>query len=245
MPKSSRRNKPSVKSASGRGKSRVAKLINSNTVQGSSLGPSKLRSFIPDTFHAKHKYVEGFILTGSATGVLGSQYVYSLNGLYDPYLGAGGHQAYGFDQLTPWYNSYCVTSCHVSILCTTASTDSAFIGIGWKPSVGGFTINGLGVSDMGEKDNARWALVPKVPARASDAVLDLGTFNIAQMEGRTASQIRTEDDYQGTVVGNPTLGPSLMVALGDLGGANGTTANFVITLSYTTTWRGRKTQAQS
>lgn len=227
------------------GKTRVHKLVFSNTVAGTSLAPSRLRSFIPDTFHSKHKYVEGFILTGSATGVLGGQYVYNLNGLFDPYAGAGGHQAYGFDQLTPWYNSYCVTDCHVSVCVSSASTNSTFLGIGWKPSVGTFSINGLGVTDMGEKDNARWVICPTTPARASDSVIDLGTFSVGQLDGKTKKQILNEDDYQGTAGSNPTLAPTIMFALGELGGGANATANFVITLSYTTVWRGRKTQAQS
>lgn len=43
------------------------------------------------------------ILTISApnTGLFGTEWIYSLNGLYDPYLGAGGHQPYGFDQFCP------------------------------------------------------------------------------------------------------------------------------------------------
>lgn len=39
----------------------------------------------------------------------------SCNGLYDPYVAAGGHQPRGFDEITPLYDHYVVTNAKITV----------------------------------------------------------------------------------------------------------------------------------
>jgi hypothetical protein len=56
------------------------------------------------------RYVSTWSLSSSgATGAV-STVIYSMNGLYDPYYAAGGHQPLGFDQYMNFYNHYTVLS---------------------------------------------------------------------------------------------------------------------------------------
>lgn len=189
--------------------------------------------FVPENFTRKHKYVDNFIITGGAVGIMGAAYSYALNGMYDPYLGAGGHQPYGFDELSPWFNSYTVSQCEVTVTAVAPNSGSAVLGISWRPSAGSFNPAGLGISDFAEKDNTRWVYVPPQPARFGDNTVALQTFDIAKIEGRTRSQIMTEGNYTGTPAGNPALVPQLMFTLGDVAGASSTTVALVIELTYT------------
>lgn len=217
----------------------------SHTVTTISLGVASLPMFVPENWTRKHKYVENFIITGGAAGVFGSTYAYALNGMYDPYLGAGGHQPYGFDELSPWFNSYCVTSCEVAVTAVAPNSGSVVLGISWRPSAGSFNPAGLGISDFAEKDNSRWVYVPVTPARFGDNTVALQPFDIAKLEGKTRSQILTENEFQGTPAGNPASVPQLFFNTADAAGTSGSTCALIVELTYTAIWRGRKTFGQS
>lgn len=206
---------------------------------------SRAAPFVAPSRKYTHKYVDNFIITSGAAGVLGTTYAYAANGMYDPYLGAGGHQPYGFDELSPWYNSYVVTAVDVAVTIVAPSEGSAYLGFAWRPSGGSFNPTGLGVSDFAEKDNTRWIYIPPSPAKAADATISLGRFPIARLEGKKESQILAENEFQGTPAGNPASVPQLMFALGSLAGASASTALLVVQLTYHATWRGPKTFGQS
>lgn len=234
-------NKPTQKKSGGRESQKISKTAISNTAIGSSLPASRLSSFIPSQMRASHKYVDNFIITGGAAGVLGASFDYSLTGMFDPYLGAGGHQPYGFDQLTPWFGIYIVESVDVTVTLLAPSTAQTYLSVAWRPSAGSFTIAGLGVNDVGEKDNMRWLHVPQAPAKSSDSTTKIGKFLIHKVEGSTKQICLTEDDYQGTATSNPGRQPRLMFALGDIGGGSASTCQIVVQLEYHTLWRQRKT----
>ncbi len=192
-----------------------------------------------------HKYVENFIITSGVAGVFGTSYDYAANGMYDPYLGVGGHQPYGFDELSPWYNSFTVIAVDVAVSCVAPSNGTTALGVAWRPSAGSFAIAGLGISDFCEKDNTRLIYIPPSPANARDVTTSLGRFSIARLEGRTEQQILTEGNYTGTSAGNPASVPRLMFATCDLSGASSATCALIIELTYHAVWRGPKTFGQS
>lgn len=159
--------------------------------------------------------------------------------MFDPYAGAGGHQPNGFDQLAALYNSFVVTDCHVAVTCVAPSSGTAFLAVGWGPSSAAPTIAGLSCSAAGEKDNNRWWYVPPSPARPSDSTVDLGTFNIANIESKTNIMILADVNYQGGVANDPPAQPQITFALGDFV-ANASTAQFIVTLTYHAVWKGRR-----
>ncbi|AYP28730.1 MAG: putative capsid protein [Circoviridae sp.] len=68
----------------------------------------------PSTKKVTLKYVENLYLSHTAAGMANDYF--SANGLYDPYIAAGGHQPMGFDQwCNTIYNHYCVTGSRIRI----------------------------------------------------------------------------------------------------------------------------------
>lgn len=202
-------------------------------------------SFIPKEVIRKHRYVENFIITSGSAGVLGTSYDYAMTGLYDPYLGAGGHQPYGFDEMAPLYGTYTVTSVSLRITYAVPSDGATYLVVGWRPTNSSFSITGLGVSDVCEKDSVAWFPLPSVPARIGDSTIDLGHFPIHKVEGRTPAQILAEQGYSGTAAANPANVPRFMISSGNLAGASATTCALVIQLEYTTVWRAPNIVGQS
>lgn len=217
----------------------------SHTVATVRLGISSLPMFVPENYTAKHKYVDNLLLTSGEVGVMGAAYAYALNGMYDPYLGVGGHQPYGFDELSPWFQSYTVTECQVTITYAASNDAANLLGVSWRPGAGSFNPASLGISDFCEKDNSRWMILNQSPARSGDTTVSFQPFSIAKIEGRTREQILTEGSYTGTPAGNPALVPQLYFTMANLAGASSKTVALVVELEYTAIWRGRKTFGQS
>lgn len=240
MPSRRTKRQPTKKKSSGRGRSR--KGGDSNTVSGSHLSPSRVLSLLPETFHAKHKYVDT-LTPVSGVAIIGNEFSYALNGMWDPYTPAGGHQPYGFDQLAAMYNAYVVTSCHISVTLSVPSTADCYFAYAWGPSsapgaVASFSFTGA--NNIGEKDNARWFMLPTAQANTKDFTVDLGTFNIGNVESKSNKIILTDINYQGGVGNNPPACPNICFGLGTLA-TTGSTVTAVVQITYHATWRGRKT----
>lgn len=233
---------PKGKSSRNRKQQQTTK---SNTAVGMRLSPSSRTTFLPEVFRCQHKYVQSFVITGGAVGILGTSTDFALNGLYDPYIAAGGHQPYGFDELSPWYNTYTATHAQVNVTFAAPSTGTMYLLAAWRPSAGSFTITGLSAEQAMEKDNVRWVFCPSAPASQKDASIGLGNFSIANLESKTPSQLLADGNYSAGPSGNPALVPRLMLAVGDLGGATASTIALVVEITYTTLWRGRKSVGQS
>lgn len=73
----------------------------------------------PARFKCKLRYTEqnGLSSTGSLTTAS-----YSANGLYDPYLGVGGHQPMYFDQMMAIYNKYKVLGSKITVVVNNLAT---------------------------------------------------------------------------------------------------------------------------
>lgn len=73
------------------------------------------KSPFPQKFYTKTVYEDVYTLSVGTSGVLGSIQRMILNGLYDVDETGGGHQPYGFDQITAIYDRYKVKSAMVEI----------------------------------------------------------------------------------------------------------------------------------
>lgn len=65
----------------------------------------------PDKLQVAHRYVEGNELQAASVSI--ARLTYKANGMYDPQDAVGGHQPYGFDQMTPIYDHYVVTQSRI------------------------------------------------------------------------------------------------------------------------------------
>ena len=71
--------------------------------------PKKMRQTLVICDILKGSLSDGSISTSA-------NWYYSTNGLYDPYLGAGGHQPNGFDQLAAMYERYVVVGAKITVM---------------------------------------------------------------------------------------------------------------------------------
>lgn len=99
-----------------------AKAIRKNRKLSLYSAPMNLIGF-PNTRTVKLRYVH----TGSLTISSGitTQYVFSANSCYDPDQSGGGHQPYGFDQWSLFYNHYIVVGSKATVSVIPASTNTA------------------------------------------------------------------------------------------------------------------------
>lgn len=87
------------------------------------------RDLMPNIFKTSLHYRETILL--SSTALLPTAFNnFSMNSLFDPNRTGTGHQPYGFDQMTTFYNRYYVTGAKMicTFSCQTKDTDSTVTG---------------------------------------------------------------------------------------------------------------------
>jgi len=141
-------------------------------------------------FITKMKYSEAF----NFNALNNYTQIMRLNSVFDPNSAVGGHQPYGFDQLTPIYNRYRVISCSYVINCFTSGAALRF---GALPCNDSPPINGM--SELCENPRARWKL--QYPGGGTSVVM--GRVSIPSLVGRTKSQYMADDRFQAEVTTNP------------------------------------------
>lgn len=80
-----------------------------------------MRTVVPFKTFARLKYSDIWTVSLGA-GTAQSYLPYAGNGIYDPYMGVGGHQPWGFDQLMAWYLYFYVKSCRISVTISSGDT---------------------------------------------------------------------------------------------------------------------------
>lgn len=175
------------------------------------------RSLAPfaQRYITKLKYAEVRVVTGPTLGGL-VQYNFRLNSLFDPNLTGGGHQPYGFDQLTDIYNRYRVykVSYAISALNTDGTTNYSVVAA--LPSNEPY-VAGAGVSELMENPRAKYI------TQAPNAALKVlkGTIHLPSLAGRTKAQYMADDRYQSEMTTNPLESLVLNVMAGTLTGTSG------------------------
>jgi hypothetical protein len=163
-----------------------------------------LGTFFPERLAISLAYTDELTLsTTNNLPTFGSAIAFRLNSLYDPYFAAGGHQPYGYDQITPFYSRYLVHGCDVECEFSDPAVDGLIVGTFIKnyydsQSLSGSTIN----------------LVSEFPEAWSKALNNTGSqvatyrryVDIAKQMGLTRAQL----DAQWTTCGAiTTADPSI------------------------------------
>lgn len=197
----------------------------------------------PPTVRRKLRYADlhNDLQTGTA-GIFGTQAVYRLNSLFDPYFTGSGHQPYGFDQIAALYNRYRVDRVSFKITFTNPSLGA---NINCACSIAPDTTSYL---------SARDPSVPREWPNAMNAVLSYegsrtatiqGSIDLHTLCGVPKVKYLSDDRYQGTAATDPSQIAYINIALS---GVNGTAANFASTfveLEYEAVFFERITVAAS
>jgi len=121
-------------------------------------------------------------------------------------------------------------------------TVAAMKGKGTKSSGGGATPMGSKAVAVVAEQNNTIVLDCKT---AKGGVWDSGWHSISELEGVTRSAIMSDVSYSATTSANPTIGPYLVLAVGNWASATSTSIRFAVQIDFKAKWYAPTTLAQS
>jgi len=199
---------------------------------------ARMKDPFPQRKFCKMRYSDNVTITAPATN-LSYEYIYSLNGLYDPDFTGTGHQPYGYDTCSLLYNNYIVRGIFINIEWYDPSADGVQVGYRIQgSSVGGATIGALEESPLtmctALNNTGIQKTHQRIYVRPWDAI------------GVTKNQYLNDINANGAAVSaNPTVqGYLRLFAVSTQSGA-ASTVKMKIELSYFTEFYNRVTLAQS
>lgn len=193
----------------------------------SSSVPTSLIQPFPNHYTAKLRYCENTIVV---TGVLGvpTSLLWYMNNLFDPRVALGGHQPYGFDQLSAIYNRYRVhrMDYQIDFECTGISqnichgfisltNDSAAISSNYE-----YLVERNNVRTIGLNTNSKATL--------------RGSVDLAKFNGCKPIEYITDDRYQASITGGPSEIMCIHVGAETTASAVATSIGFQVLLTYHT-----------
>lgn len=146
----------------------------------------------------------------------GPERIFRLNSLYDPDWGIGGHQPYGYDELSALYRKYKVSSVKINVVYTDPTADGMCIGATIQPPQGVAQIEGHLVGTVKERPMS-------VTRSINNSGTQAGSFTqyqkIQTVSGLTPIQFKADiDTFTGLTGGtgtgdNPAASPFLRLAV--------------------------------
>lgn len=159
---------------------------NRNRTLGANTLPGILSVF-PQRLYTRLEYVDELTLsTQSTLSTFGSEYAFRLNSLFDPYFPVGGHQPYGFDQLTSIYGRYMVHKCTVEVTFSDPSSDGLVVAAFAKNLNDANTLVNANIAAAMERPTV-WC--KPVNNTGSQTTVFRKSYDLAQMIGITRSQL--------------------------------------------------------
>lgn len=188
------------------------------------------------------RYAEtGTLSTGGFAITFGTEQTFRLNSLFDPDLTSGGHQPYGFDQLTPIYGAYRVKGCLVDI---------EFFGSNSDDVVAAFTVQtgqnttALTSSTLREAVERQSVMTRNMPINGDNRWRHREYFPIHKVCGLPASLVANNPNYSALVGANPAEQVYLRLAAATQVNTS-KAVNYSITLTYDADMYDRKSMAAS
>jgi hypothetical protein len=144
------------------------------------------------------KYNE--VISFTVLTTVGGQYVFKLNGMFDPNTTGTGHQPYGFDQMMNIYQRYCVLRSRYKVA--------------FSPSNDRINVGCIAASTVTTTvaDAATYNLAAESPHSRTKALSFsggppanfFGSVSTNTLLGTTQSQMMADDLFQGTTTTDPT-----------------------------------------
>jgi hypothetical protein len=156
-----------------------------------------------------------------------------MNSLFDPNQTGVGHQPYGFDQLSSFYQQYIVHSFKVTLLANTiGSTAEVAICHALNSNAGFLSIAGMTVDRATEAPMVGTAILGSSGnVRAREIVIK---GNCWDLQGQTKAQYLNQVENNGALVSaNPTVNLTLQVGIASYSGAAGEVCSIQTIIEYT------------
>lgn len=190
-------------------------------------------------FPKKMKFIHRFVDVRSLTDSGSAQHLqFSANGLYDPYLGAGGGQPMYFDQLTALYNHYTVIASKITVRIVPAGTSvqNPYRIILWTNDD---TTTTPTVDGIAEQKGAITRLCTG-GVNPSQIVLSKGWSLKRTFSGNVASS-----QFEGNSTTNPTEQSVFQLTFRTLDGVSSVQVYVQTTIEYIAIWKELKDIVQS
>lgn len=194
------------------------------------------------------KYCQTFLLQTQASplATFGTEQSIRLNSLFDPDFSLGGHQPYGYDQLTPFYGRYVVTRALVEILVSDPSSDGIVLGMQVKSATSVHTVANSTIDEVSERQACVTKWINDSGSQLVSYTMDLPIYQIL---GFSNQQQLLADRFNcgASTSGNPnsTRSAFLSIALANARGNNLQTANVQVRISFDCQFYERLTLGQS
>lgn len=182
----------------------------------------------------KLKYCETFGLSSNATlqGYTGAQQEWRLNSVYDPNFTGGGHQPYGYDQISLLFARYCVVGCQVKLIFSEPT------GVGCQGVVKliasneyGYSITSKNMDVLREQTNSTILNVSSTGARKS---VYSKYVSISRIDQIPYAKLIADDQYSSNVSTDPTLFPTIAVSVLNTAAATVITCQVTAQLTFYT-----------
>lgn len=185
----------------------------------------------PRTKPIKLKYVTQITLSPSDNTAINREF--RANSLYDPEVAVGGHQPYGFDQLSAFYQHYTVIGSKITVTPIDSNdlTQGGIFGVTLASTTG--TLTGYETLDIMERPGTQSYVLPlkSVSGWTSKPVMRAhGKFSAKRFFGLTS--IVGNPAYRTSVGANPTEDAIFAVWYGSATGGDPTNASFAVEIEY-------------
>ncbi len=154
--------------------------------------------FISPRCLSTFKYNE--VVDLSAATTVGAQYVFKLNGMFDPNTTGTGHQPYGFDQMLNIYQRYCVIRAKYTIIVAN-SNDRMFVGAIAASTVTATVTNAATYNLAAESP---YAIIKTINYNGGPPITITKSIATNLLLGVTEQQMMADDLFQGTTTTDPT-----------------------------------------
>jgi len=203
------------------------------------------KAIMPDKITLPLKYCSSKSYTTGVGGIVGSIQEYALNDLYDPDITGAGHQPYGFDQVTPFFNLYTVLRVKVAI--TVSGVDDASTFLAWmvKPALSSSSLVSNSLEAVSEQEHKHWQILSPASSAVTSQQIVLPTIDLAKEEGLSRQAYLGNNNYRALVTGSPGYKPTLTIGVGNAAGLSSKTAVLTVELIYEAYFESRNDLPQS
>lgn len=198
---------------------------------------------MPARYRTTLRYMAKHGLSTGTLGLFGSEHTYRLNSLFDPDFTSTGHQPFGFDQLSVWYDKYLVTRARIELTVTDPTGDGLALGVAVRPTSAASSLTGQTIDVVGERQGVMIKCINDSGEQVKTLLFDLPiheVLGITQQEYHGAL-----DSYGASVSANPLLVPYMSLAVINLSNATNYSAQVLVRMSFDCIFYERKVPGQS
>lgn len=180
---------------------------------------------------AKLPYTESLTNMNSGTlGAFGTENVYRIGSIFDPYFGTGGHYPIGRNIFNQIYGKYKVYGVTVELTWSDAGGDGGVCGAMISSSQDTTTLQGMAIETAKEKPNV---FLKYVNASGSQLARYKQYFDIGKIEGLTKSQFKNDIQQFASSMGtDPSLTPYLRLSVANIQQTSGVKVHCDVKLTY-------------